>query len=102
MVCKPRAPFFILSKTFIFSPQKAMPPPTPATSKPGIVHNLGLVSLYNGCYLYEGQFVNSTCSFNKRMFYRKQPPSTETLLCLALLKGREVPANCGSWRGGKA
>lgn len=59
--------------------------PLPATSKPGIVHNPDLVSLYNGCYLYEGQFVNSTCSFNKRMFYKKKK---ERLVCLALLKGK--------------
>lgn len=78
--------FFILSKTFISSAQKAMPPA--ATSKPGIVHNPDLVSLYNGCYLYEGQFVYSTCSFNKRKFYKKKKKSKETLLCLALLKGK--------------
>lgn len=68
-VCKPRGSF-LLSKTFICSAQKAMS--LSATSKPGIVHNPDLVSLYNGCYLYEGQFVNSTCSFNKRMFYKKK------------------------------
>lgn len=83
-VCKPRSSFYILCKaSFISSTQKAMP--LPATSKPGIVHNPDLVSLYNGCYLYEGQFVNSTCSFNKRMFYKKKK---ERLVCLALLKGK--------------
>lgn len=63
--CKPRGSFFIL-KPLYPQPKRQC---SLATSKPGIVHSLGLVSLYNGCYLYEGQFVNSTCSFNKRMFY---------------------------------
>lgn len=75
--------------------------PPAATSKPGIVHNPDLVSLYNGCYLYEGQFVYSTCSFNKRKFYKKKKKSKETLLCLALLKGKGggVPTVGARWEG---
>lgn len=102
-VCKPRSSFYILCKaSFISSTQKAMP--LPATSKPGIVHNPDLVSLYNGCYLYEGQFVNSTCSFNKRMFYKKK--KRETGLS-GFTEGKERwRANCGSlgrgWRWGWA
>lgn len=64
--CKPRGSFSFFLKPLYPQPKRQC---SPATSKPGIVHSLGLVSLYNGCYLYEGQFVNSTCSFNKRMFY---------------------------------
>ena len=49
--------------------------------------------------MYEGQFVNSTCSFNKRMFYKKKKKTKETLVCLALLKGEVEGQLWEPWEG---
>lgn len=62
------------------------------------MHSLGLVSLYNGCYLYEGQFVNSTCSFNKNVLLKKKKTIQRDLALSGFTEGREMGANSeGPW-----